>query len=839
VSPDQANRRSAGVASPAARGALRSRQRGRAATVAILLFVVACAALLLAGATELIRQPTGTATSTAAVVLTWGALWAALLVALGAGYRLARRRMAEPARDSTPHSASPLASPFTSPAPANRQVFGDPGVAPVPAGTDRASADEPAASPLTDRQVQARFDTLLRMDRAWFWETDAALRLTRIEPPPPAPDLVGASLVQLAQRPGVGVDRVDLEALIARREPFRDVGLRLGESASAPAFEIAGEPVFDGERWVGYRGRLASRGDTEAANDAAHDVLLDKERFQALANLACDWYWEQDADFRYTMVGGRAVRSGEIDAGQVVGRQPWELPGEPVAPGSWEQHRAVLDAHEPFRDVVLRRRQPDGRTSYHKASGEPVFAAGERFSGYRGIVQDVTEQVRVQERVERLTTLDALTQLPNRQAFDERAQAVLSDAYAEGRNCALLFINLDNFRFLNNGYGHRVGDQVLSIVGGRVAAAVGAPNVIGRRVGDEILVLLVDVERPEIAISAADKLIASISEPSRVLGLEVSVTPSIGIAFFPVDGVDLDSLLNAADAAMRHAKEGGRGTYALFTPAVARRVELRLRLEHRLRRAVETRDFRLFYQPLVSMADGKIIGSEALLRWNDAELGDIAPSEFIPIAEESGLIVQLGDWVLREACRARRMWHQIGLDVPPVAVNFSGVQLRQLGCVENVLSVLAEYDVTPGEIEIEVTETGLLDTTPLSRENLLRLRNAGVKIALDDFGVGFSSLAHLRDLPIQRLKIDRSFTVECMRDARTLTIVKAVVEMARSLGLSVTAEGIETQAQQTWMQHLGCDSAQGYLFARPMSAEDFLRVFVDRRGRGAERSLMH
>jgi len=352
-------------------------------------------------------------------------------------------------------------------------------------------------------------------------------------------------------------------------------------------------------------------------------------------------------------------------------------------------------------------------------------------------------------------------------------------------------------------------------------------------------VLLVDVERPEVAVATANALIASISEPSRVLGLEVTVTPSIGIAFFPVDGVDLDSLLNAADAAMRHAKEGGRGTYAMFTPAVARRVELRLRLEHRLRRAVETRDFRLFYQPLVSMADGKIIGAEALLRWNDAELGDIAPSEFIPIAEESGLIVALGDWVLREACRARRMWHQIGLDVPPVAVNVSGVQLRQLGCVENVLQVLAEYDVAPGEIEIEVTETGLLDTSPLSRENLLRLRNAGVKIALDDFGVGFSSLAHLRDLPIQRLKIDRSFTVECMRDARTLTIVKAVVEMARSLGLAVTAEGIETQAQQTWMQHLGCDSAQGYLFARPMSAEDFLRVFVDRRGRGAERSLMH
>jgi predicted signal transduction protein with EAL and GGDEF domain len=321
--------------------------------------------------------------------------------------------------------------------------------------------------------------------------------------------------------------------------------------------------------------------------------------------------------------------------------------------------------------------------------------------------------------------------------------------------------------------------------------------------------------------------------------MEVAVTPSVGISFFPQDGVDLDSLLNAADAAMYQAKESGRRTYAFYTPTVARRVDLRLRLEQRLRKAVESRDFRLFYQPLVSLADGKMVGAEALIRWRDAELGDISPAEFVPIAEESGLIVGLGDWVIREACRHRQEWRALAIDVPPVSLNMAGVQLRQLGCVDDLLAVLGEYGVSTTEIEIEVTETGLLDTSAVSRENLVRMRNAGIRIALDDFGVGFSSLAHLRDLPIHRLKIDRSFTIECMRDARTLTIVKAVVEMARSLGITVTAEGIETQAQQTWMQHLGCDSAQGYLFARPMTAEDFLKLFADRRGAGRERSLMH
>jgi diguanylate cyclase (GGDEF)-like protein len=458
----------------------------------------------------------------------------------------------------------------------------------------------------------------------------------------------------------------------------------------------------------------------------------------------------------------------------------------------------------------------------------------------RRMMEDlVDEQARAQERIERLATVDSLTQLANRQTFDERAARLLSGAYSEGKRCALLFIDLDNFRLLNNGYGHRVGDEMLSVVAGRLRDIITEPDLIGRRGGDELVALLVDIPGADRVVEVAQALIRSISEPARVLGMEVAVTPSVGISFFPQDGVDLDSLLNAADAAMYQAKESGRRTYAFYTPMVARRVDLRLRLEQRLRKAVESRDFRLFYQPLVSLADGKMVGAEALIRWRDAELGDISPAEFVPIAEESGLIVGLGDWVIREACRHRQEWRALGIDVPAVSLNMAGVQLRQLGCVDDLLDVLGEYGVSATEIEIEVTETGLLDTSAVSRENLVRMRNAGIRIALDDFGVGFSSLAHLRDLPIHRLKIDRSFTVECMRDARTLTIVKAVVEMARSLGITVTAEGIETQAQQTWMQHLGCDSAQGYLFARPMTAEEFLKLFVDRRGAGRERSLMH
>ena len=560
-----------------------------------------------------------------------------------------------------------------------------------------------------------------------------------------------------------------------------------------------------------------------------------EQRLLSLLELSCDWVWDMDESLRFTSVRATGYGKALFKDGELLGRGFGEAEGELIRPASWGEHQASLEAHRPFRDLILRRWLPSGEAVYHLASGDPVFDADGRFGGYRGIGKDVTELMRTQESVEQLAAYDALTRLPNRQAFDERAQRLLSNAYADGQACAMLYIDLDDFRLLNNGYGHRIGDQVLALVAERMRAVVREPNLLGRRGGDELVALLVD---PDVAVETSRQLIEAISQPARVFGMEITVTASVGIAFFPKDGVDLDSLLNAADAAMYQAKDQGRCTHAFFTTAVARRVDLRLRLEQRLRRAFEARDFRLYYQPLVSLADGRMVGAEALLRWKDLELGDISPAEFIPIAEESGLIVGVGDWVLREACRQIQIWRQIGLTVPPIAINVSGRQLQQNLCVDGMLEVLRQFGLMPSDIEIEVTENGLLAATAVSRENLVRLHQAGVKIALDDFGVGYSSLSHLRDHPISRLKIDRSFTVDCMRHDRTLTIVKAVIDMARSLGLSVTAEGIETQAQQTWMQHLGCESAQGFLFARPMSAEDFVNVFAGRNDLGREKSLM-
>ena len=685
---------------------------------------------------------------------------------------------------------------------------------------------------------------LTRLVSEWFWQTDSALRFTEVRGPGENGDRLAAALrgqpVEfLANHPRYRFDWTALRSSMQARQPFRRIGFTsVGADGDERHLEMSGEPLFVRGEFAGYRGLVW---DVSEREGLLARVSASEARFRALTALSSDWYWETDEELRVTVFdsGGETPRGEPVAA---LGRVLWDGDNdlESVQPPGWTTLQSDMTERAPIRDVLVRR----WVSSTHQPvfiliSADPLFDAEGKFAGYRGVAKNISEQVQTQARIEQLARVDPLTRLYNRQSFDERAQQLLTVAYSAERQCALLFVDLDNFRLLNNGYGHRVGDRMLRVVADRMRDVVGESNLLGRRGGDELVVLLTDVPQPEVAVEITQRLIRAIAEPERMLGMEVSITASIGVAFFPNDGPDLASLLNAADAAMYQAKDAGRKTYALYTLAVARRVDLRLRLEQRLRRALEARDFRLFYQPLVSLIDGRMVGAEALLRWKDAELGEISPAEFIPIAEESGLIIGLGDWVIREACRARSVWRGLGLDLPPIAINFSSVQLRQVGCVDSFLGVLEEFEVQASDVEIEVTETGLLDLDSVARENLIRLRNAGVRIALDDFGIGFSSLSHLRDLPINRLKIDRSFTIDCMRDARTLTIVKAVVDMARSLGIAVTAEGIETHAQQTWMQHLGCDSAQGFLFSRPLAADDFLRQFLDRRSALRERSLLH
>ncbi len=566
-------------------------------------------------------------------------------------------------------------------------------------------------------------------------------------------------------------------------------------------------------------------------SEAGGFAAANETSLRSLVAQAGDWYWETDAAMRLRLVQSAGGRRSPWPLADWIGKREWEITGALVQPAGWDEHRRERDALLPFSNLVVRRALCDQSEGVAQLAGVPAFGSDGIFLGYIGIGRDVTAHFRAQDLLRQMAEIDPLTGLLNRQSFDERAQLALAQAYAHGSQCALLCIGIDQFQLLNGVYGHRTGDRMLAAAAERLQRRFGAPDLLGRRDGAEIVALLVDIGDAERATAAAREVIEAVRAPEPVGAMEITVRASVGVSFFPKDGGDLDALLNAGDTALYRAKAVGGGALALFTPELARRTDLRARLEQRLRKAYESRDFRLFYQPLVSLPTGRLVGAEALLRWKDGELGDIEPGEFIPIAEESGLIEGVGDWVLREACRQRQLWRQVGLDLPPIAINVSGVQLRNGNFVDGLLAALEEFDGTAEELEVEITETGLMDCGPESLASLVRLRDAGIRTALDDFGVGYSSLAHLRDLPMYRLKIDRSFTVECMRDARTLTIVKSVIEMAHNLGLTVTAEGIETAEQQDWMHQLGCDSAQGYFFARPMPAEEFLQRFLDARAR--------
>ena len=445
------------------------------------------------------------------------------------------------------------------------------------------------------------------------------------------------------------------------------------------------------------------------------------------------------------------------------------------------------------------------------------------------IVRDMRDRVEAQARIHHLAHHDSLTGLPNRAAFVERIDERLPPALALGQSLALLFIDLDHFKRINDSLGHPVGDALLQTVALRVVATLRTGDLVARFGGDEFVVMLGGDITPVGAQEVAHKLLATIGEAVEVDGRQLSVTPSIGIAVFPRDGRSTAELIRHADIAMYHAKTRGRAGCAFFEPGMAEAALAELQMEGRLTQAIRDREFELHFQPQIALADGRLIGVEALIRWRHPELGLVGPDAFIPVAESRRLVLPIGQWVLAEALGRAARWHAAGwLDVP-VAVNLSALQFQTAGFVESIERALLESGAPGWLLELELTERMLMDDLPGVRHALNRLKTQGVSVAVDDFGTGYTSLAHLKDLPIDRLKIDRSFVKDLPGDRGSAAIAGAIIQMARSLGLRVLAEGVETEAQRAWIAAQGCDELQGFLAARPMPADEFERWLRQRR----------
>lgn len=458
-----------------------------------------------------------------------------------------------------------------------------------------------------------------------------------------------------------------------------------------------------------------------------------------------------------------------------------------------------------------------------------VMAAGRR----RKLIQSLTvaqlnnerliQQIgKEKEAAYLLATHDKLTGLPNRMLFADLARRHVARAQRLHGGFALMFIDLDRFKPINDTFGHKAGDQLLMDVANRLLDCVRQTDVVSRLGGDEFVALVGDLRSNQDVSAIAEKFIEVLSRPYAgiVPDTDLRVTPSIGIAFYPDDAAEIDALLRQADMAMYRAKERGRATYAFADPALNRRYELSNQIEAALPLAIKRGDIRVHYQPKVSLADFRITGLEALARWNHAQMGTISPADFVAVAEKCGAIGELGDFVLREVCRQQRVWLNDGFPVVPVAVNVSPRQISSPGYFHRVEEILAERGIAPALIEMEITETGVIETEGNVVETLNGLAALGITIAIDDFGTGYSGFSHLRNLPAKQLKIDRSFVKNIRNDASDAAIVSTTISLAHKLHLETIAEGVETQEQLAHLKAARCDQAQGYLFSPPCPPDE-------------------
>ncbi|HRE15651.1 MAG TPA: EAL domain-containing protein, partial [Rhodocyclaceae bacterium] len=443
-------------------------------------------------------------------------------------------------------------------------------------------------------------------------------------------------------------------------------------------------------------------------------------------------------------------------------------------------------------------------------------AEGDGSAHYIWMFTDISEHKHAEEQVRHLAHHDSLTGLPNRLSLQMRLNQTLPEAKRRGWNVAALFIDLDRFKYINDTLGHSAGDVLLREVAQRISSTIRASDTVARLGGDEFVVLLPDIATAADAASVAGKIIGSFAAPIQVGQHELHTSPSIGISLFPGDGEDSDTMLRNADTAMYHAKSAGRNNFQFYSEEMNKVASERLHLESKLRQALARNEFALAFQPQFSATTGRPTGVEALVRWHHPTEGVISPARFIPIAEETGLIVELGEWVLRTACEEMQRWQEAGLPPLRVAVNVSARQLRRRDFIEMVAGALAQSGLDPQLLELEITESAVMENPDEAIQILQALQRMGPTLAIDDFGTGYSSLAYLKLFPIDHLKIDRSFVADIEHDLNDRAIAFGTIALAHSLGLNVIAEGVETEDQFDLLRSNGCDEIQGYLMSPPL-----------------------
>jgi len=564
-----------------------------------------------------------------------------------------------------------------------------------------------------------------------------------------------------------------------------------------------------------FVGRLRAEAETDRQRQLIDLLLRDFEEH------ASDWLWEVSPTGHLRHVSGRLAESFGLPPKQLLQQSFTELLALMVPPDDEEATEALsrltacLRMGQPFRDLEIPV-EVAHEIHWWSLSAKPLFDDKGRAAGWRGVGSDITHTRQARDELARLANYDALTGLANRHRFSTELERLKVAPDAEPRPCALLFLDLDNFKHVNDSLGHSVGDQLLRRVGARLKTILAEGDLLARLGGDEFALLTWRYTSPKKSGALAERLLNLLNEPIQLDDVLVEVRASVGVALAPRDGRDPQSLLQCADLALYAAKAAGRNTFRFFDIGLADSARARVRLQNELGQALAAEQFQLYFQPQMHLDSGEVIGFEALVRWQHSERGLIGPGEFIPVAEETGQIVPLGNWVLRQSCMAAVKWPG---DLR-VAVNLSAVQFRSSAVLDLVDEALFMSGLPPERLELEITESALIEDHDGAQATLMALRARGVRVAMDDFGTGYSSLAYLRRFPLDKLKIDGMFVRSLDSDQDAQAVVTAIITLAQALRLDITAEGVETAEQLVMLRALGCGDVQGFLISRPMPGHE-------------------
>ena len=634
------------------------------------------------------------------------------------------------------------------------------------------------------------------------------------------------------------IEGLEREEMVGRRlteafpgaEPhgLLDIARRVLATGSAETRSMA---FYQDDRISGWRDHAFYR---LPSGEVVHiwDEVTDKKRAEAGLQMAASVFNHTGEGIVVTSPGGVIERINPAfttitgyQSDEVVGRTPALLKSERQGDDFYRTMWETLKKTGRWQGELWNRRK-NGEAYLEWLTISEVRDEQGQLAHYVGVFDDISELHEKEQRIHHQAFHDALTGLPNRSLLLDRLDHAITGSRRGDHNTAVLFLDLDRFKVVNDSLGHDVGDDLLKEVATRLTSSLRKADTVARLGGDEFVVLLAEWGEPSDVAQLAEKIQKLLESPFTVAGHELHIGVSIGVALFPLDGADAGELLRNADTAMYAVKESGRNGTRFFSAEMNQAAVERLTLEVALRQAIERGELEVHYQPKFVLAGGAMAGAEALVRWRHPEQGMIAPIRFIPLAEETGLVVPLGEWVLRRVCRDVASWRRSGLGHGPIAVNVSARQLAAADFAGRVATILGEEGVEPAAIDLEITETAIMREPDRAAAMLSSLAELGIRVALDDFGVGYSSLGYLKRLPISVLKMDRSFINDVTEDAAAAALARGIVQLAHHLSIEVVAEGVETEAQATFLGDSGCDLVQGYLFARPMPAEELERRFL-------------